>query len=452
MKTEAATPAQPAPGNPRSLALNVPRTILLLLLPGLYLADVIYGTLSYLGLDAGISPGTLIRGAALLGCLAFLLRHRREMHVVAALYLALLVALIVPGIVHSIAASPAPATLAYELRAAARALFGPVLVVFLCFAIRRWRIPARLLLSYLEITFYLLGGALFCMQSLDIGLATYGAYASGSKGIFGPQNDVSLALGLSMVAAIYRLLVHPSFTRLVLVTLAVFGCVGLGTRTSLLLTAAVPAAVVLVVLTSSGRFVHPRIRRRLVRYLGPLLCVIFAAAVVITVHEISQYEYQIRKYSVLLEGDHPRAPLMAAGYDHLAGRGAVATLVGEGAASFHGGVYQQWEGQSRTARRMVEVDWLDLYGQYGLLFAALLHVPPLLLILLAAARWILVRHPLDGLGVTALSIYLAHSALAGHALTTPIPSSLAATWAAMLIMLPRLPDAGARRQAGHGAR
>ena len=424
--------------NTKTLALSIPNTALLLLLPGLYIADVLYGFQRFLGIQSGITPGTIIRGFAFIVCLFLVIANARRVDAFRLAYLYLLLWLMVLGIATSVAGNLSWNTFFFEIRTASKVLFGPTMAIFLCLLISRWRLSTDILIKYIECCFYLLGVALFAMQSMNIGEATYGDYSSGSKGLFGPQNDISLTLSLSMVASIYRNLLHPSALRVLLTVLATFGFVGLGTRTSLLVAVAVPVLVTLIVLCSNWRFTLPLAKFRLIFAMGPLLAVLVVTAGYITIQQINQYDYQVRKYESLAEYNHPRERLIAAGREYLEGRDTGTALLGEGADRYRSGVYQHWKGKSPTGKRITEVDWLDLYGQYGFLFVAMLYIPLAGLILVAVLRWAWVRHPVDGLAATGLAIYFAHSILAGHALVSPIPSSLAASYAALIIMLPRM--------------
>jgi hypothetical protein len=281
-----------------------------------------------------------------------------------------------------------------------------------------------------------------------VGADTYGDYSSGSKGIFVPQNDISLALGLGLVAASYSLVTRFGYFRLGLLLLAAVGFIGIGTRTSLILTLSVPVATAVIVIFSAGdRQLHLN-KLKLLFVLIPVLTVGVSTLGYVTYKELTQYQYQVNKYKRLASGEHPRLPLLEAGYLQLRDRGPAEIFWGEGATRYRRGVYQHWHKELDRGSRQVEVDWMDLYGQYGLIFTALLHFSLLLLILAALVRWLSGGNPLYGAVFLALTVYLLHSTLAGHALVSPITSSLAAAFAALLLTAGREEQAGELQAGG----
>jgi hypothetical protein len=82
-------------------------------------------------------------------------------------------------------------------------------------------------------------------------------------------------------------------------------------------------------------------------------------------------------------------------------------------------------------QHLVEVDWLDLFGSYGIIFTSLIHIFVLLPFFVSTYRFIAKREPLSGLLASSLLLYVGHSALASHALVSPIPSTLMAAYLAL---------------------
>jgi hypothetical protein len=121
--------------------------------------------------------------------------------------------------------------------------------------------------------------------------------------------------------------------------------------------------------------------------------------------------------------------LMVAGAAHLANRSALYDLTGEGASAYHRGVARYFP--TANELRMTEVDWMDIFGAYGIGFTVLIHAFVMLVLASAAWRFFAQRDSLHGIIAGATLIYFGHSALAGHALVSPIPSTLLAGYCAL---------------------
>lgn len=415
-------------------SINIPALFLVLLLPGLYLSDVLYGVFNYIGIKTSISPGTVIRGGVFVLALVIIIFHYRKLPLKWSAILFALFMLPIPGMIISIIDNMSLSTVFLEFQSIAKILFGPVMICLFTLIIRKWNVPYDMVMKNIEYSFYLLGISLLLMQSLDIGEKTYGDFASGSKGVFGPQNDISLSLGLAMVVTVYRNIIQFGIIRFILMAFSIFGFVGIGTRTSLLLTIAIPIVVVIMLLFSRSDQWKRRHRVRLLVLIAPLFMVVISYAGYYTYQQLSQYNYQVAKYEVLSSGSHPREELLNLGWKHLNYRDIIVNVFGVGASNYRQDIYQYFDAEKEHKKRMVEVDWMDLYGQYGLLFTLFLHAVVLSILARAMWFWLAHRDPLYGVGAIALGVYLGHSVLAGHALTSPIPSGLVAAICAVLLV------------------
>ena len=236
-------------------ALNRERgqtVLLLVLLPGLYLADLVYGWLYINGIELTPSPGQSTRGLVLLFAVWLLLRDRARWFSTYNLFLLALCATI--G-VSTVISPDFPGSLGFDIKAAARIIYGPFIVLVFVWLFDRYQTRYREFLFFVELIFYGIGGLLFTLSHLEIGQDTYGSYAYGFKGLFEPQNDVGLSATIAFTAALYGNIRRPHLIRLALLTVAMLGLAGVGTRTAMaapLVVALAMAVVFIVVEISSG--------------------------------------------------------------------------------------------------------------------------------------------------------------------------------------------------------
>ena len=420
--------------------------ILLILIPGLFLSDVLYGIISQAGYVGTLTPGVIFRGAVLLWGIYVSIRYYGYTQQRLTLYCWLLLVLSLLGGLVGFMAGGSTVTFLRDLNSLAKVLYGPFVVVLLITLLMRYQISSRLLMRYVEYSAYLIGTSLFLMDLLGLGKLTYGTFAYGSTGLFHAQNDISLAFGIALVPAVYRNLTRPSMVSISLLVLAILGVAGLGTIASLVAISFVPFAVLVVVFWSSRKTTgNWEMRNRLTMVIGALMMVLMGWASIMVHQHMNAHSYQADKIEKITSGDVLRSNLLAAGARYLDTRKTSANVFGEGATRYQEGVYRAWGGIKPGERKMVEMDWVDLYGAHGVIFTALLYAF-YLFPLMVAARGILFRRNLPaGLITIMLFVYLGHSIFAGHALVSPIVSTLAAIPCAILAF-ERMVQQQARRQ------
>lgn len=204
--------------------------LLLLLLPGLFISDLIYGALYIQGIEITPSPGQMTRGLVLAVSGFLLVRDRSLLFSHYGLFLVILCAMIS---VSTIASPDFPTGLVFDIKAAARIVYGPFVVILFLYIFTRYQTSYRELLFYAELIFYGIGITLFLLSNLDIGQDTYGSYAFGFKGLFEPQNDVGLSATIAFAAALYGNMSRLNILRLALLFVAMLGLAGMGTRTAM---------------------------------------------------------------------------------------------------------------------------------------------------------------------------------------------------------------------------
>jgi hypothetical protein len=400
-----------------------------MLLPGLYVSDIFYGWLSLSGYEGLITPGVIIRGGIFLLAVGWSVKYHRAIgkRLFFLCWGLFLLALLGPMI--SFVETLNETALSIDMKGVFRVLYGPFILLLFIVLIKRYRMTDLNIFSFIEYAAYFLGCSLLLMQLLSIGKLTYGDYAYGSTGIFHAQNDLTLSLGIALIPAVYRNIKNPSHVRVALLIGSMFGCIGIGTRASIAIIFLVPVAVMFVILWSIERSQtgKKKFTRKIISVTMVLVLAVGASWIGFrTIQYESQYNYQAKKFETIAAGELPRLLLIRAGVEYLAGRNTAKNMLGEGSYHYQRGVYPYWGGMQDDSRKSVEVDWMDLYGSYGVVFTILLHCFYLMLLFSSSKRFFLGRSEFDGLVATVLLIYLGHSALAGHAMVSPIPSILIA--------------------------
>ena len=89
---------------------------------------------------------------------------------------------------------------------------------------------------------------------------------------------------------------------------------------------------------------------------------------------------------------------------HIEERSEWFNIFGEGADAFQRGVAKHFE--TDEDQHLVEVDWLDLFGSYGIIFTSLIHIFVLLPFFVSTYRFSAKREPLAGLLACALCLVI----------------------------------------------
>lgn len=398
------------------------------LLPILFISDILYGALQLLEMELAITPGIILRGMVLLSAIYMLIKYKRLIEKCLLYWILLLIFSILPS---AMVGSIHGQSLFFDIDSIAKILYLPLVTGLFVVLIRRYCIIEDDVLRFIEYAAYVLGLSLLLSQAMGFAKQTYGDYAFGSTGIFYAQNDMTLAFGLAMMAGGYRLVMgHYSLTRLILLGMSAFACVNIGTRASLGVIIAVVLTVMACVLWSASLRI-PRRGMDLLRkcIMVFMLLVSMFGVLIYGLGAQLEYSYQQKKLNQIAEGKFPRLLLVLAAEQHLEERSQLFNVFGEGADAFQRGVAKHFP--TDQERRMVEVDWLDIFGNYGIIFAAAIHFFVLVPLVVSSYRFLVTREPLTGLLSAAMLLYLGHATFAGHALTSPIPSTLGAAYLAL---------------------
>jgi len=264
-----------------------------------------------------------------------------------------------------------------------------------------------------------------------IGLDTYGDYTFGTKSFFSVGNGLSFLMISGLAFSCERLLRKPGTYSILTFAMHFLGCIFLGSATSILGAFLVAGIYFMVYL-----IFHPA--RSTTRMAVKAVLVILAGSIiayssVMTYRFVTEYPYMIDKAErTVREG--PRGKFIRYALKRFSERPFTQNMLGEGTtglASSFAAVNPQ-RSFDPSERLMIEVDPLDLYGSYGVLFAILVYVPFLLWFGWALNDWFH-RPSLRGFTAT-LIIFLALSlsVITGHIVFVPTSTTVTSIIAAVL--------------------
>lgn len=404
---------------------------LIALIPFLFISDILYGGLDYFGITVPVSPGIIFRGGVLLCAIVFILRYSHMIGHRLLFWIGSLVLSIAPSVLVGIGSSQ---SVFLDLTSVAKLLYLPLVTCLFIIIIKRYQIEQDELLKFIQYAAYILGFFMLISPQFGIQRESYGDYAYGNKGIFFAGNDITLTLGLALIAAGYNLvLVRFSWLKLILLTLSAYACIQIGTRASLGVLIGVALTTIICLIWS-----HPTLNSRnsitIIRKIKKwiITVLVLASMSILLLYGLDKQQeniYQQQKLEQIIQGDLPRSLLIQAGSTHIAERSDWYNLIGEGTDSFQRGVASHYP--SNQDRKAIEVDWMDIYGAHGFIFTLLIHAFILLVLIRSIHRFVVKRDSLHGLIASASILYLGQSIFAGHALTSPVPTTLMAGYFAL---------------------
>lgn len=269
-----------------------------------------------------------------------------------------------------------------------------------------------------------------------VGLESYGDHAFGIKSFYVGGNDIGLAalIALCLLAAFFcEQLSWISAGKLLL---CVVGLALLGTKAGWLGVAIILSVFFAIYLVFKRSVT---VKQRVAKTIVAILLSISVVSVSSFVHKNYElFEYQFSQLGQIMEGANPRALLVLAGKRELQQHDKQADLVGLGERFYLGSGREHYLISNNSSvfetYLIIEQDWYDLRGAFGIPFAFLMSAMHLFFWLAAIAvfmRQPTIRHFSF---VLALSIYLGHGYTAGHAFMGTQPSSLVGIIYALILM------------------
>lgn len=388
--------------------------------------DLAHGIMGASGRSGLLSIGVVIRGLLAVLSVFFLVRfHATILKTFLVIFLIVFLVSNLVWIVTSYVYS-----FAHEINQAMRIAFPWLVSGIFLYLHQKSPIDQFYLLKVLAWAGFLTAVSLLASTALGIEERTHGDWSYGSKGLFSAQNDLGLTLILTLVAAVVVLVRTRRFSYLIITTSIIGACLLLGTRTGIL------GPVLIVLMFGGALFLNPQLfalpgenpswRASLV-LIVPLLVAIVMGGLIFTQFEKTNYLIG-RIYS--LTEQTPRSKLEAAGIARLEQRRAILTLVGEGGLAFKKHVAENIGYERKKVDKSViiasgsnkmsysvhrvENDVIDILGFYG--FAQFFVIYGALgLVYLIALRKAIRDWSLENVAILMiLTLFLAHSTLAGH--------------------------------------
>ncbi len=401
--------------------------ILGILLPGLYVADLAYGILLSLNVLLPVTPGILLRGAVMGWAVVMIFNYFRILppHYVFGFWGFAIVSILAPLFAGIDTLNPA--SIARDILAYTKLIYFPSVALLFLILLRLRAIDADRILLFIEAATYFVGIVLFISQVSGVGQSTYGEFATGDKGIFKAQNDIGLTCLVGLCVCTYKLVISRNPGRLVLLVITMIAVLGIGTRASLLGIVPVGAGVLLSFLFASDAKSLSRGTRAFGWLMLISASIIAAFLLYNTYADLTSQAYHKRKMDSLIEGELPRQVLIDEAIYYFDERNVVESIVGVGFTEYTRNVGRFLPG---SRPRSAEVDPIDILGMYGWITVIYIYTAILIALYSLAKRFQNYRKNIDGVVLTMFSIFLGHSLLAGHALMSPIVSTiLASAWA-----------------------
>jgi len=376
---------------------------------------------------SNFSLGVLYRGLAFLVLSPFVLLLRTYW---VKQYIATLMVLFLAGNLIWMAESPYYQLLE-EIQIFSKIMYAWALYAFLSHVTFRFAIPIECLMEFVVFFGVVAAASIVFSYFTGLGISTYENTSTFAvKSYFEAQNDIGLAMLLSLVFCMYFFAYRGSWLYGVFALIMMAGLVFLGTRAGLI---GGFGSLALFTGVFVLRTIHAPRRSGKRFFLVGIFFTALVGGLILAISAISEYRYLVNKYEDLLE-ESPREALEIAAHKHLAERSDLAAIVGEGSTAFRVGVLKYYnisgkEGASSFSLdtgKFVEQDILDFVGAYGLIFGGLMLLVVVLLLVKAFIAWSVTRSLLDLTFLTAFALFVIHSFSAGHALISPVVAGPAA--------------------------
>lgn len=269
-----------------------------------------------------------------------------------------------------------------------------------------------------------------------LGLESYGEHAFGIKSFYFAGNDTGLAALLALCCLYCVLYQRPNLVNFMAILLCLSGLILMGTKAGWAGAVLVSFTYLLVFLFVKKTQGPMGIMLKGVTVVGMVAVVSFAASLIIPNYD--RISFQIEQFQALAAGQNPRAELIRAADRHVTDYPDKLAIVGNG-DRFDAGVGERYfvtfnNTLGTTTNKLVEQDWYDLRGHYGMPFALFVTLGHLAFLLLACWQWV-TRPNVVGLTlVLALSLFMGHALLAGHAFMSGQSGGLAGVIYGLLLV------------------
>lgn len=287
----------------------------------------------------------------------------------------------------------------------------------------------ELLLRALSLYGLIAAGSIILFFLLGVGRESYGDYAFGAKGVFVSGNDIGIAIILSSLIAWYRISYQLRLIDVLSVFVSFIGLIFIASRTGILVGGFIVVGGVLsfLIFNKSKGFVQRF-------YKVAILVLVLVIVIVISflvMENIDKVGFHLARLIELFEGVSPREHLKNSVDEVLASFSIKDQLFGVG-QSFYLLIAEEHLTKwtllpGKPFYKNAELDFIDLYGQTGIVFSAL-YMLWIAVAFLALLRALFVKQ--DRFTLVALFAFcflFTHALIAGHILFgTQVPVLAAA--------------------------
>ncbi len=259
-----------------------------------------------------------------------------------------------------------------------------------------------------------------------MGLESYGDHAFGIKSFYIAGNDTGLAALIALTVLFSSFYYKTDALNALKILSCLAGLVLLGTKAGwggAVIMLSIFTLVFVFVKKSKG--ILGGITKT--AFIGVISGLVISASILIT-ENFDQVKFQLTQIQKLLEGKSPRQALTDAADQHFLNYPDKAAFVGAGDRFNIGvgeGYYLYFNNiHELDTSKLVEHDWYDTRGHYGVPFALLVALGHLFFLILAFVSFIKKPSVFYLSICVAISIYLGHALLAGHAFYSMQPSGV----------------------------
>jgi len=249
------------------------------------------------------------------------------------------------------------------------------------------------------------------------------AYEFGINSFFIARNEISLTLVSIMPFVLFEYLSTKQKKYLYITFMLTFSLILLGSKSAFLGVGIITFSILIIFMRSSRRQVPLSKLSRVIFFI--VVSFLGLGLIIISYRIISMYPHMVEDFSSSFQ-EHPRALLIEIAQDIFKQR-ELKNWVGEGFYSFGNTVESIHPANSESGvGKLTENDPYDLWGAYGFIYGTMWLIPILLIWLKNVITLTVKYNTFKYLKFISLTLILFHSILVGHALMSPLVSSVLA--------------------------
>jgi hypothetical protein len=257
---------------------------------------------------------------------------------------------------------------------------------------------------------------------LGIGKSTYFEGAYGNKGFFSAQNDISITLAICLTLAASQYTSNRTIFNLLKALSIGISMIVLGTRLSLILAITIPLFFLL------------KLQFKVIAIASLLVILSASSLYKIAAEQLSFSDYESQKFENISFGDKGRMTLLTGANIFFENRSIVAHLFGSGTFEYLSQTYKNLKFLDLDGElKAVEMDPIDLFGQYGVIFTATLYI--YLLSILCRLSKLQKKSKETKAVIVTISLVILNSTFVGHTINNTIAAPVIASLLAISLII-----------------